>query len=355
MSRQDHQPSEYLTPFQKKVKTSEDNLLKQYNQRITKLKQAEKFARKQTEVLYSGLNALIAEFDLDKFLEQVLIAITEQLAVSSSIVWLYDRETETCFLYMICSQGQILRETQLINFPNNLKLYDIKQHSIRLTEFRFTHSVAIRDIAKSSYLEPSLRDYLMQIGIKEILESPLIIEQEILGYLAAYRTENQEFSSTEIELAQILTHYLSLAIQLTRAAEKVKQEAQQVAVLQERHRIAEELKNSLKHLQEVLVPNKVYPFDDTSYLAEEPTDEHKRLEKPPSGLLALTDREREVLGMIAAGANNKEIAQALYLSEGTVRNYISRILSRLNVRDRTQAALVAYTFSTWLENSKSAN
>lgn len=74
--------------------------------------------------------------------------------------------------------------------------------------------------------------------------------------------------------------------------------------------------------------------------------------EPSPELLGLTARERSVLRLIAAGENNREIAQALFLTEGTVRNYISNILSQLNLRDRTQAAIVANTFSTWLENSK---
>lgn len=75
--------------------------------------------------------------------------------------------------------------------------------------------------------------------------------------------------------------------------------------------------------------------------------------EPPPELLALTARERSVLLLIATGANNREIAQTLFLTEGTVRNYISNILAQLNLRDRTQAAIVANTFRTWLENSKS--
>lgn len=53
----------------------------------------------------------------------------------------------------------------------------------------------------------------------------------------------------------------------------------------------------------------------------------------------LTARETEVLRLIALGATNREIATRLYLSEGTVKNHISRILARLHLRDRTQAAL----------------
>ena len=55
----------------------------------------------------------------------------------------------------------------------------------------------------------------------------------------------------------------------------------------------------------------------------------------------LTGREREVLRLVAAGATNREIAERLYLSEGTVKNHISRILGRLGLRDRTQAAIYA--------------
>jgi NarL family two-component system response regulator LiaR len=55
----------------------------------------------------------------------------------------------------------------------------------------------------------------------------------------------------------------------------------------------------------------------------------------------LSEREREVLGLLARGMTNAEIAERLYLSEGTVRNYVSAILAKLNVADRTQAAVMA--------------
>jgi DNA-binding NarL/FixJ family response regulator len=64
----------------------------------------------------------------------------------------------------------------------------------------------------------------------------------------------------------------------------------------------------------------------------------------PLELAGLTTREREVLSLIVAGSSNREIAQSLYISERTVKNHITHILSQLKVRDRTQAAVFASAF-----------
>jgi two-component system, NarL family, response regulator LiaR len=61
----------------------------------------------------------------------------------------------------------------------------------------------------------------------------------------------------------------------------------------------------------------------------------------PDPLDTLTDREMDVLRLVAQGNSNKEIAAALFLSEGTVKGYVSAILGKLQVSDRTQAALYA--------------
>lgn len=65
---------------------------------------------------------------------------------------------------------------------------------------------------------------------------------------------------------------------------------------------------------------------------------------PPPGEPAgadLTEREREVLALVGQGYSNKEIAEALFITEGTAKNHVSNIIEKLGLRDRTQAALWA--------------
>ncbi len=66
-------------------------------------------------------------------------------------------------------------------------------------------------------------------------------------------------------------------------------------------------------------------------------------QKQPTSLLVdkLTERELDVLRLIAKGFNNSDVAGQLHLSEGTVRNHVSAILEKLGVSDRTQAAVIA--------------
>ena len=63
--------------------------------------------------------------------------------------------------------------------------------------------------------------------------------------------------------------------------------------------------------------------------------------RPDALVVPLSPREREILALVATGASNKEVADRLCLAEGTVKNHVTNILAKLDVRDRTQAALRA--------------
>ncbi|EDS78592.1 response regulator transcription factor [Clostridium massiliodielmoense] len=61
--------------------------------------------------------------------------------------------------------------------------------------------------------------------------------------------------------------------------------------------------------------------------------------KKSSNKINLTEREFEILALIGEGLSNKEISKKVYLSEGTIRNYITNLLQKLQLRDRTQLAI----------------
>ena len=80
----------------------------------------------------------------------------------------------------------------------------------------------------------------------------------------------------------------------------------------------------------------------TKRLIEQFARHPQHLEPPPPGLQELTTRELEVLKLIAHPQSNAEIAKTLFISEHTARTHVARILSKLNLHDRTQAAVLAY-------------
>jgi DNA-binding NarL/FixJ family response regulator len=80
----------------------------------------------------------------------------------------------------------------------------------------------------------------------------------------------------------------------------------------------------------------------TRRLIEEVSTRASRDLPAPPGLDQLTDRELEVLKLVARGLSNAEIADALYLGEATVKTHVGRMLTKLSLRDRVQAVVMAY-------------
>jgi two-component system response regulator DevR len=81
------------------------------------------------------------------------------------------------------------------------------------------------------------------------------------------------------------------------------------------------------------------PSATTKLMARLRHDQQK--EEEPEALPGLTDREREILALIGEGLTNRQIGQRLFLAEKTVKNHISRLLAKLGVERRIQAAVIA--------------
>ena len=80
----------------------------------------------------------------------------------------------------------------------------------------------------------------------------------------------------------------------------------------------------------------------TRRLIEEVTRRPDPSRTPVPGLDELTERELEVLKLVARGLSNSEVAERLFLGEATIKTHLGRVLSKLNLRDRVQAVVLAY-------------
>jgi len=102
----------------------------------------------------------------------------------------------------------------------------------------------------------------------------------------------------------------------------------------------------LKQNYESIVPSLKAVYNGQSVFGDDIVsripDMLQKNRKPDFSKYGISEKEAEIIALVAEGMNNKEIASTLYLSEGTVRNYLSVILEKLRLRDRTQLAVFYY-------------
>ena len=206
---------------------------------ITERKQAERVVRSHTQVLLHTLDALTTAPDLGKFLDEVLIAITDELNVYSCAIWFHDFANKTNTLYKTSYAGKILMGEQQLDHPSASENANFKRMIAMKSLTR--RPFVINNVATSRILEPEVREWMKSHRVKLVLCVPLLFGKKVIGTLTVRDARRDRFSREEIILAQALARHVSLALQLIRLAE----EGQHSALLQERNRVAREMHDTL--------------------------------------------------------------------------------------------------------------
>ena len=122
-------------------------------------------------------------------------------------------------------------------------------------------------------------------------------------------------------------------ITISRLEQEIKEYREQIGLLQIKIKTAEEIKSELLKVEK----------------SEALKELDKQIAKYESFKLTLTPREKEILNLIAEGYLNKQIAQYLHLAESTIKNHIAHIFEKLGVSNRTEAAIKALEFRSYLK------
>jgi signal transduction histidine kinase len=216
-------------------------------QDITKFKRAEQLARRQTTALIHTLEKLTTNSELNKFLGQVLIAITEQLDTPLSALWLLDQAKENAWLHMMCHEGQILTGEQQLGHPNAGMPDSIADSGAWHAVYSARRPVIHDNIANNPIFRATQREWLLAHEIKALLSVPLLLGSEVIGKLTL-SLKRGSFTAEDVELTQALAYQVTLAVQLTRLAEQ----GRQTAVLEEHNRVAQERAVELEQANEAL-------------------------------------------------------------------------------------------------------
>lgn len=213
-------------------------------QDITQRKEAELVSIGQQQALQRSLNLLATEPELDKFLGQVLITVTEQLGAPVADIWLDDTEQDITWLHLTSWNGHILTASEQPNHPGAtpLPLCVFRHYSSWVTLHEQDEPYIYYDVPNHPELLVAFRDWAAaRGGIQMLLLVPLVFGDTHLGTLAIGHQQNPPPSPKELELAKALAQQVVLALQLTRLAKEVRQ----AALLEERNRLAGEIHDTL--------------------------------------------------------------------------------------------------------------
>jgi two-component system, NarL family, sensor kinase len=195
-------------------------------------------------------------------------------------------------------------------------------------------------------------------GLEVHASMPLLTDEGPVGILNLASPGRDIFDEETLKFLTAIGRALGLAFRRAKLQADYVREREAIAKLEERARLARDIRQSVSQLLSAATSSLQSAKEEavkeitereaalersatlvTTSLAELNTLE--ALLQPAPSLQALTPKEREVLGLIAKGLSNKAIAKELNVAEKTVKTHVSSVLSKLNLKSRTKAALWA--------------
>jgi two-component system, NarL family, sensor kinase len=186
-------------------------------------------------------------------------------------------------------------------------------------------------------------------GLEVHASMPLLTDEGPVGILNLASPGRDSFDEETLKFLTAIGRALGLAFRRSRLQADYVREREEVAKLAERAKLARDIQHSVAQLLSAAGASLQMAKEDTTALERSANLVTNSLVKlndlgtllQPDALQGLTPKEQEVLGCVAKGLTNKAIAKELSVAEKTVKTHVSSVLSKLNVKTRTAAALWA--------------
>ena len=201
------------------------------------------------EVLRRSLDALARDKQLQSFVDQVLIVLTEQVGGHSSTLWLIDVEQRAAHLHSVCQDGRVVvaekSDHPNAREPRYWSSDDPEWIALQMKQ-PFLHNDPVHD--PQLRYTPAQQARFAALGIRALLLIPLVFGDQLIGLLSLRMAGNRQIDKGDLEFAQSWAQQATLALELARLAEQVKQ----TALAMEREKAARERAAELAKANEAL-------------------------------------------------------------------------------------------------------
>jgi signal transduction histidine kinase len=178
---------------------------------------------------------------LDRFLGELILGLTRLLNLPSAVLWLHDVPAGKTKAHLMCQDGKIVQGENSGRMPPVSPLVQTKE----IWERHLARVPFVASVATAAELLHAERSKLSDEGISAVLWLPLVVGGESLGALTVHLPSGRELHDDAQAQAQALANHASLALHMAHLSELARQKAQQVAVIDERNRLAREVHDTL--------------------------------------------------------------------------------------------------------------